>query len=122
MEEGGDGCFGHVDLGGDADAGEARPVLVVEAGLVADAGDGVAGADAEVREGLGGVELGGRVPAAGIADGGELAAIFKDGAEGFSRGEEREQKDEGGGDGAQRFEVRGPRFEVFGRRGASRRG
>ena len=48
--------IGLVDLGEDANAGETRPVVIVGACDGADAGDGVAGADAEGVEGVGGGE------------------------------------------------------------------
>src|ERR1700722_7121977 len=60
--------FGLVDFGEDADAGEARPVDIVETGAGADAGDGVAGADAEIVEGVGGLKGFAIVPSCRVLD------------------------------------------------------
>jgi hypothetical protein len=82
--------LGLVDLVEDAHAGETGPVVVVDAGAGADAGDGVAWAYAEIVEGVGGAEGVAVVPSSRIFDEDEIAAKLTYDAGGFSDGKEAE--------------------------------
>src|SRR6266851_4856614 len=86
-----------VDLGEDANACEARPVVIVGAGDGANAGDGVAGADAEGVEGMGGGEDVMVVPSCGRQGEDEVTTQFADDARGFSNGEQSEEDNGGRG-------------------------
>ena len=109
--------LGLIDLGEDANASDASPVVVVDAGAGSDAGDGVAGADSEFVECGGRLEGLGVVRSSGVACG-DMTAKIEDDARGLSDGEEGDEQSEGRRGGAEQrggVRTRGPQGGEEGR-------